>query len=95
MPDWSHGDTLANGIKIAIDDRSEPTEDRKILYSYDWDLLSPPLHVRPIDKEKELPLLLDNLAKQTGLTFKVEKRPADVWFITEEKEETARAIEQP
>ena len=86
---------LANGIKIAIEDRTEPTDDRKISYSYDWDLLSPPLHVRPIGKEKALPVLLENLAQQTGLTFKVEKRLADVWFITEEKAETAVVAEQP
>ncbi|UCD48686.1 MAG: hypothetical protein JSW27_14270, partial [Phycisphaerales bacterium] len=86
---------LANGIKIAVDDQTEPTENRKILFSHDLDLLNPPLVVNPIDREKTLPLLLDNLARQTGLTFKVEKRPADVWFITEEKEETAMAAEQP
>jgi len=86
---------LANGIKIAISDRIEPTEDKKILYSYDWDLLNPPMRADPIDREKALPLLLDNLAKQTGLTFKVENRPADVWFVTEEKKAAAMAAESP
>jgi len=77
---------LANGINTTIDDRTEPTENRKILYSYDWNLLSPPLHVDRIDKKK-LPLLLDNLAKQTGLTFTLKKRPVDVWFISEDTRE--------
>ena len=31
-------------------------------------------HGNVIDKEKDLPLLLDNLARQTGLQFKVERR---------------------
>ena len=42
---------------------------------------------RVIDKETDLPALLDNLAKQTGLQFRVEKQPAEVWFVTEERED--------
>jgi len=35
-------------------------------------------------KRDHLNDLLDNLAKTTSLQFTVEKRPADVWFVTEE-----------
>jgi hypothetical protein len=28
--------------------------------------------------------VLDNLSKQTSLEFKIEKRPVEVWFVTEE-----------
>jgi beta-lactamase regulating signal transducer with metallopeptidase domain len=83
-------DSLADYIEVAIDNRTEPIEAAPIPYSLDYSL-----RFKSIDREKDLPVLLDNLARQTGLTFKVEKRPADVWFITEEKEETALAAEQP
>ncbi|MEN6424586.1 MAG: M56 family metallopeptidase [Phycisphaerales bacterium] len=36
-----------------------------------------------IDKDKDLPLLLDNLARQTGLQFKVERRTVPMWFVVE------------
>ncbi len=77
---------LANGIKIAIDDRTEPAETGKILFASNSVFFSQ-FASRPIDTEKTLPLLLDNLAKQTGLTFTVEKQSVDVWFASEDKRE--------
>lgn len=38
-------------------------------------------------KREHLDDLLDNLAKTTSLQFTVEKRPADVWFVTEDTNE--------
>jgi len=80
---------LAYGIIIAIDDRTEPTNTGPILYSSGDAYFGPRLWRGgdPLDTEKTLPLLLDNLAKQTGLTFTVEKRLVDVWFATEDEED--------
>ncbi len=81
---------VAEGINIAIDDRTEPVEIGKIRCVYDPDLLQPLRESwtrnREQKLEKELPILLDNLARQTGLQFKVERRPVKIWFITEQKD---------
>jgi len=76
-------DKIADGINVAIDNRTKPVETGKIRYLYGDDVVEV-FPERIIDKEKDLPLLLDNLAKQTGLTFTIEKQPAEVWFVTEE-----------
>lgn len=73
---------LADGINVAIDDRTEPVQTGKIQYLQGDDLMNT-YEERAIDKEKDLPALLDNLARQTSLQFKVEKQPAEVWFATE------------
>lgn len=73
-------DWLADGIDVAIDNKSEAPADR-IPYAYDSPLWSWRGNV--IDKENDLPLLLDNLARQTGLQFKVERRTAPMWFVVE------------
>lgn len=82
--------TLSQGLNIPIDDRSEPVELDKIRYAYDHDLLQPFRESWPKNREekleKELPILLDNLAKQTGLQFTVESQPAEMWFVAETKE---------
>jgi len=72
----------APGIDIAIDDRTEPVEIPKIKCR-----CSSSLGVdMSKDKEKNLPILLDNLTKQTGLKFKLERQPAEIWFVTETME---------
>jgi hypothetical protein len=71
-----------SGIDIKIDDRTEKVEVPKIKCRCSADLA---LNMSK-EREKNLPILLDNLAKQTGLQFTVEKRPADIWFVTETKE---------
>jgi hypothetical protein len=79
---------ISEGINIAIDDRTEPAEIEKIRCAYDPDLLYPfrESWTRNWEQklEKELPILLDNLAKQTGLQFTIERRPTDIWFVTEQ-----------
>ncbi len=73
-------DWLADGIDVAIDNQSEAPTNR-IPYAYD-----PPLwswRRNAINKEKDLPLLLDNLARQTGLQLKVERRTVPMWFVVE------------
>ena len=74
---------LANGMGIAIDDRTAPTTNARIAYTCDGNLLNA-LYSSPIDTEKDLPALLDNLAKQTGLTFTVKKQPREIWFAVED-----------
>ncbi len=77
---------LADGITIAIDDRTEPVDTGTILYSSNGEYFTRAFHGDgPLDTEKTLPLLLDNLAKQTGLKLTVKKRLVDVWFATEEE----------
>ncbi len=74
---------VSSQIRIPIDDRTEETRVGKIQYLYDHDLLEMK-RTTSIDKDKDLPLLLDNLAKQTGLTFTIEKQLRGVWFAAEE-----------
>ena len=77
-------DKLADGINIAIDNRTEPTQAGKIQYLQADDVMDG-FREQVIDKEKDLPALLDTLARQTGLQFKVEKQPAEVWFVVEDR----------
>jgi hypothetical protein len=72
---------ISDGIDIVIDDRSEQIQAVKIPYFYDSVIY--PVRRRPLDSDKELPILLDNLARQTNLRFKVERQPAEIWFVTE------------
>jgi len=75
---------LADGLNIDFEDRTERVQIERIPYMFDSGLIHPGPRTTPIeDKEKELPALLDNLARQTGLQFKVEKQPAEVWIVTE------------
>ncbi len=39
------------------------------------------------EKASKLEILLANLTKQTELQFRIEKRPVEVWFITEKKKD--------
>ncbi|MGE5296639.1 MAG: M56 family metallopeptidase [Solirubrobacterales bacterium] len=73
-------DTLADGIDVAIENKSEAPVG-VIRYTHTAELIKP--WGEGIDKEKDLPLLLDNLARQTGLQFKVERRSAPMWFVVE------------
>ena len=38
------------------------------------------------EKRRKLEMLLANITKQTELQFKVENRPAEIWFVTEDKD---------
>jgi hypothetical protein len=69
-------------LKVKIVDETEPIEDTTIRYRMG--------HLSRIDRDPELKgerlrALLDNLAKTTSLEFKVERRPAEIWFVTEAK----------
>jgi beta-lactamase regulating signal transducer with metallopeptidase domain len=72
-------------IGVPLEDRTEPGQAARISYRSDYSLMKP-LRGEPIDKDTDLPAMLDNLAKQTGLQFSVEKQPAEIWVVTEEKD---------
>ncbi len=67
---------------VAIEDRSDVPANT-IRYLYDPSLLLS--YGNGVNKEKHLPLLLDNLARQTGLQFRVERQTAPMWFVVEDK----------
>jgi len=69
------------GVDIAIEDKTEPCEIPKIRCRCSTSLIIDMSKAR----ERNLPILFDNLAKQTGLQFKVERQPAEIWFVTETK----------
>lgn len=71
----------ARGVGTAIEDKTEPCEIPKIRCRCSTSLIIDMSKAR----ERNLPILFDNLAKQTGLRFKVERQSADIWFVTETK----------
>jgi hypothetical protein len=73
---------LASEIAIPIENESTSTEEPKVRFQY-GSSLSLQNNKDPQMKETNLSIFLDNLARQTGLQFKVETRPAEVWFLTE------------
>jgi beta-lactamase regulating signal transducer with metallopeptidase domain len=70
--------------EIIIVDETEPVENVTIRYKSRGPKLG--WMKDPEQRRKELEALLDNLAKTTSLQFKVERRPAKIWFVTEETE---------
>jgi hypothetical protein len=75
---------LGDAMCIPFDDRTEPGQTGEILFSYEMTMVDFVSRDKVMNKETDLPILLGNLAKQTGLQFKVEKRPAEVWFVVED-----------
>jgi len=63
---------------MKIVDETEPVEISTIRYKW--------IKLDPEPTGDKLSILLDYLAKTTSLQFKVERRPAQVWFVTEETE---------
>lgn len=69
--------------EIIIVDETEPAENATIRYKSRGSKLG---WLRNLEQRREeLDALLDNLAKTTSLQFKVELRPAQIWFVTETK----------
>lgn len=62
-------------IKMKIVDETESAENATILFKW--------VDLDPEPTGDKLSVLLDNLAKTTSLQFKVESRPAEIWFVTE------------
>ena len=61
---------------MKIVDETEPVENAKIWYRW--------IKLDPEPTEDKLNVLLDYLTKTTSLRFKVERRPRQIWFATEE-----------
>ena len=64
-------------IKMKIVDQTEPIENTTIRFAW--------VKRDPEPTTGKLSVLLDDLAKTTSLQFKVERRPAKIWFVTETK----------
>jgi beta-lactamase regulating signal transducer with metallopeptidase domain len=64
-------------IKMKIVDETEPAENATIRFQW--------VERDPEPTGDKLSVLLDDLAKTTSLQFKVERRPAQIWFVTETK----------
>ena len=62
---------------MKIVDETEPAENATIRFRW--------VKRDPEPTGEKLSVLLDNLAKTTSLQFKVEHRPAQIWFVTETK----------
>ena len=74
---------LERDIAMKIVDETDPAPATVIPYVATNDLAW--IGDLPDVKREHLDDLLDNLAKTTNLTFTVETRPAEIWFVTEEK----------
>ena len=73
---------LERDIKMKIVDETEPTEITTIRYKESQNLgwIG---NVEDVKKREAMDTLLDNLAKTTSLQLKVERQPAEIWFVTE------------
>jgi len=75
---------LERNIKMKIVDETKPIENATIRYKQSRKLA----WIGDFEdvKKESLGTLLDNLAKTTSLQFKVERQSAEIWFVTESKE---------
>ncbi len=64
-------------IKMKIVDETEPAENATIRFQW--------VKRDPEPTGDKLSVLLDDLAKTTSLQFKVERRPGEIWVVTEAK----------
>jgi len=69
--------------EIIVVDETEPAENATIRYKSGGSKLGWIKY--PEERRWKLNILLDNLTKTTSLQFKVERRPAQIWFVTETK----------
>ena len=74
---------LESSFEIKVVDETEPIEKTTIRYRRSGGTLG--WMKNPEQRRKELNALLENLAKTTSLQFEVERRPAQIWFVTETK----------
>jgi hypothetical protein len=68
---------IGNELEVAFLVRTEQTAIPKIPYQF-----SSETDVNG-SRGENLPIVLNNLAKQTGLNLTIETLPAEVWFATE------------
>lgn len=67
---------------MKIVDKTEPIENTTIRYRVSGNLAWIG-NFEDVKKREALDTLLDNLAKTTSLQLKVERQPAEIWFVTE------------
>ena len=72
---------LESSLQIKVADETEPMEKTTIRYRRSGGFLG--WMQDSEQRHKELDILLDNLTKTTSLQFKVERRPVQIWFVTE------------
>ncbi len=79
-------EAIGNRVNMPVIDQTEPSGQVIIPYRhYDSAYLS--RIDDPAEKSEKLIQLLDNISRQTNLRFIVERRPVEMWFVTEENEE--------
>ena len=75
---------LGSLVDMPVVDHTEPSKGIKIPYRHHRSS-----YLRRIkdkaEKSTKLDTLLINLTRQTELQFRIERRPAEVWFVTEQK----------
>ena len=77
---------LGNRVGVPVIDETEASKEMNIVYDHHRSAyLSKLTNIE--EKAKKLEMLLANLTKQTELQFRIEKRPVEVWFITEKKKD--------
>lgn len=78
--------TLGNRVGVPVIDETEAPREMNIVYNHHRSAyLSKLTNIE--EKAKKLQMLLANLTKQTELQFRIQKRPVEVWFITEKKKD--------
>ena len=76
---------IGNRVVMPMIDRTEPSEEIKILFRYHHSAYFGRID-DPLEKKEKLQLLLDNISRQTELEFIIGIHPVEIWFITETKE---------
>jgi hypothetical protein len=75
---------VGNRVGMPVVDQTEPAGPVQIGYNHHSS--SYLTRVKdPTEKANKLKILLESLSKQTNLQFQVERRPAEKWFVVEDK----------
>lgn len=76
---------IGNRVVMSVIDRTESSEETKILYRYHYSSYLDRIN-DPLEKKEKLQLLLDNISRQTDLQFIIEPHTVEIWFVTETRE---------
>jgi hypothetical protein len=87
-------EAVGNRVGMPVVDQTEPAGSMQIGYNHHSS--SYLTRVKdPAEKAAKLKILLESLSQQTNLQFQVERRPADKWFVIEDKAGPAVKDGQP
>jgi hypothetical protein len=81
-------EAVGNHVGMPVVDQTEPAGPVQIGYGHHSSSYLAQIK-DPAEKVARLKILLESLSKQTSLQFQVERRPADKWFVVEDKAEPA------